>query len=113
MLVWAVFVLLTIECVLQLEDVVEGLAYMHEQEMAHGDLKGVRSQAPCLPTISNLYREGEHRHRRELPCAPRRLWSTEDHIGNHEPRAVFEFVHTGRHISVDEPRTFVPRGVWS
>ena len=42
-LTWTVFVLLTIECVLQLEDVVKGLAYMHGQEMVHGDLKGARS----------------------------------------------------------------------
>ena len=38
----------------QLADVAEGLVYMHEQGMFHGDLKGVCSQASILPHVSNV-----------------------------------------------------------
>jgi len=34
---------LTITWISQLGDVARGLAYMHDQKMVHGDLKGVRS----------------------------------------------------------------------
>ena len=33
---------------MQLEGVATGLIYMHEQKMAHGDLKGVRFQVQGL-----------------------------------------------------------------
>ena len=34
----------TVDWLSQLGDVAEGLVYMHEQGMVHGDLKGVRSR---------------------------------------------------------------------
>ena len=111
-LIRVVVVPLTIRCVLQLEDVAEGLAYMHGQEMVHGDLKGVRFTVSCSLTISNWHRKGKHPYRRKLPCMSCGLRPPEDHIGNHKPRTTFKFIHTGWDVPVDESRTLTTREVW-
>ena len=49
--------------ILQLGDVAEGLIYMHEQGMVHGDLKGVRFRKPGSPSISNGHFQGQRPYR--------------------------------------------------
>ena len=58
----------------QLKGISRGLAYMHGEEMVHGDLKGVNLPTPvqlfCLLTDLS---KGQHSDRPRWPRAPRRL----------------------------------------
>ena len=47
----------------QLADIAEGLVYMHERGMVHGDLKGVRSQALSPLYVFNVQCKGQYPHR--------------------------------------------------
>ena len=95
----------------QLTDVAVGLVYMHEHGMIHGDLKGVRPLAPDRESVSNGNYKGEYSHRRYLPCSPGGLWLAHDHIRSRKSHGILEFIHAGRHASMDEPRTLRPGSV--
>jgi len=74
------FVLTTVQP-LQLKDVARGLVYMHDEGLAHGDLKGVN-----LPTLISLFRPltafhaGQYLDRSRRPRTPCRLWICRHHL---------------------------------
>ena len=72
--------------IFQLEGVAEGLIYVHDQGMIHGDLKGVCLclSEPCFYSNDLDACQGEHIDRQNRCRAPGRLWFAYGHLRTHK-----------------------------
>jgi hypothetical protein len=76
---------------------------MHDQEIIHGDLKGVCVLTPDYLIPHQLMRiQGQHSNQQQRPRLYIRLQSAHHYLG---PADLFVLMHRGRHNSVDESRT--------
>ena len=85
---------------------------MHDQEMVHGDLKGVSISVNLDHHPTPNLHSGQYPRRSEWPRTHSRLRTTRRYLGSLEPHRL-KFVGSRRYDTMDESRTLLPRQIRS